>query len=102
MYTILGFILGTILGSFAKATADRSLDGKSFWGRSFCPSCKRNLRWYDLFPILSYLIDLLRKDPVGCYHQLKERIKNFRYKIENGQALNKAGITNYTRFLKSV
>ena len=56
MYTILGFILGTILGSFAKATADRSLDGKSFWGRSFCPSCKRNLRWNDLFPILSYLI----------------------------------------------
>ena len=56
----------------------------------------------EVYADLSYLIDLLRKDPVGCYHQLKERIKNFRYKIENGQALNKAGITNYTRFLERI
>lgn len=44
------------MGSFAKALADRSLNGKSFGGRSYCPSCKRILQWYDLIPILSYIL----------------------------------------------
>lgn len=50
-----GFILGTVLGSFIKALADRSLDNKSFWGRSYCLSCKKKLQWYDLLPIFSYI-----------------------------------------------
>ncbi len=25
-------------------------------GRSYCPNCRGQLRWYDLFPILSYLL----------------------------------------------
>jgi len=52
---VIGFFIGTILGSFVLALADRSLTKKSFGGRSYCPSCKHSLRWYDLFPILSYL-----------------------------------------------
>ena len=52
---VLGFLLGTILGSFAKALADRSLVERSFWGRSYCMNCKHKLSWYDLFPIISYL-----------------------------------------------
>ncbi|MDO8573975.1 MAG: prepilin peptidase [Candidatus Daviesbacteria bacterium] len=50
-----GFLIGIVLGSFAKALADRSLVGKSFWGRSYCSQCKKTLRWYDLFPILSFV-----------------------------------------------
>lgn len=57
---IISFILGAILGSFVKALADRSLKDKSFWGRSYCPKCQKTLRWYDLFPILSYLSTLGR------------------------------------------
>ncbi len=53
---VIGFILGAILGSFVKALADRSLADKSFRGRSYCPECKHTLRWYDLLPIISYLI----------------------------------------------
>lgn len=52
---ILGFILGLVLGSFTKVLADRSLAEQSFKGRSYCPNCHKTLRWYDLFPILSYL-----------------------------------------------
>lgn len=55
MFIILGSILGLVLGSFVKALADRSLKGKSFWGRSYCPKCKKTLRYYDLFPILSFI-----------------------------------------------
>lgn len=43
-----------VLGSFAKALADRSLTKRSFWGRSYCLKCKHKLAWYDLFPVLSY------------------------------------------------
>lgn len=53
---VIGFILGTILGSFVKALADRSLAGKTFRGRSYCASCKHTLQWYDLLPVFSYLM----------------------------------------------
>lgn len=54
-YTVFGFFLGTILGSFVKVLADRSLTKKSFLGRSYCPKCKSKLHWYDLLPIISYI-----------------------------------------------
>lgn len=44
------------MGSFIGAAAERSLESITFWGRSYCPHCKHSLRWYDLFPILSYLL----------------------------------------------
>ncbi len=54
LLTGLGFILGTVLGSFIKVWADRSLVGKKFGGRSYCEHCKKQIRWYDLFPVVSY------------------------------------------------
>lgn len=51
-----GFLIGAVLGSFIKALADRSLVKESFWGRSYCPVCKAKLGWYDLFPVLSFLL----------------------------------------------
>ncbi len=51
----LGFCIGAILGSFSKAVSERLIIGGSLRGRSYCLSCKKTLRWYDLFPILSYL-----------------------------------------------
>ncbi len=51
-----GFILGATLGSFIKALADRSLTNKTFFGRSSCPKCKHLLNWFDLIPILSYIL----------------------------------------------
>jgi leader peptidase (prepilin peptidase)/N-methyltransferase len=55
MVLVFGFVLGSILGSFASAIADRSTKKASFWKRSYCVSCKHTLHWYDLFPILTYL-----------------------------------------------
>lgn len=50
-----GFITGGILGSFVKATADRIAGQNKLRGRSYCISCKRQLNWYDLFPVFSFL-----------------------------------------------
>ncbi len=55
MIWVSGFILGLCLGSLTKLMADRSLTKQSFWGRSYCVGCKKQLKWYDLFPLFSYL-----------------------------------------------
>lgn len=55
IFIILGSVLGLVLGSLSLAVASRSLRQETFWGRSYCPHCRGNLRWYDLFPILSFL-----------------------------------------------
>ncbi len=53
---LLGFLFGTILGSFSYALADRSLSNKRFTGRSCCNFCREKLAWYDLVPVISYLM----------------------------------------------
>lgn len=70
----IGFILGLVLGSWVLCMADRSISGGKLSGRSYCPHCKKQLRWYDLFPVLSYLSTL------GNCRYCKQRI-GFRYPL---------------------
>lgn len=56
MWGFFGFVIGAVLGSFVKALADRSLNDRSFRGRSYCPHCKHILQWYDLLPIFSFIL----------------------------------------------
>lgn len=51
-----GLLIGAFLGSLVKCLADRSLTQESFLGRSYCPDCKTVLKWYDLLPVVSYLL----------------------------------------------
>lgn len=78
---VFGFILGLILGSFSKATAERVLHRKSLRGRSYCPGCKKELRWYDLFPVFSYFILRGRcrfcKNPIPKEDLLTEIVTGF-------------------------
>lgn len=51
------FLLGTIIGSFLNVVIFRFNSGKTIVkGRSICMTCNRDLRWYELIPILSFLI----------------------------------------------
>lgn len=50
------FILGAAMGSFFNVVVDRLIHGKGLGGRSHCDHCKKTLRWYELFPIVSYII----------------------------------------------
>lgn len=56
MNAALGFFVGLVLGSFVEAAAKRVLKKESLKGRSYCPSCKHKLGWYDLFPVLSFIL----------------------------------------------
>jgi len=50
------FILGCIWGSFSNACIYRLPNDQSvIKGRSFCPSCKNQIKWYDNIPFLSFI-----------------------------------------------
>ncbi len=50
------FVFGSVIGSFLAVVAYRLPLGISFvQGRSFCPACGKQLRAWDLAPIISYL-----------------------------------------------
>lgn len=55
---ILGFIVGSVIGSFINAAAMRTVAEKKWWGkeRSVCDKCGRQLTTLDLIPIISYLL----------------------------------------------
>ena len=52
-----GFILGLIVGSFVNVVICRLPRSQSVVkGRSKCPDCGKRLAWYDLIPIVSFLV----------------------------------------------
>ncbi|MBI2028739.1 MAG: prepilin peptidase [Candidatus Levybacteria bacterium] len=51
------FLVGTAIGSFLNVLVDRLPRGEGvFGGRSHCDKCKKDLAWYDLIPLFSFLI----------------------------------------------
>ncbi len=68
---ILIFIFGTIIGSFLNVVLYRMHTGKSLNGRSHCMSCRKELEWYELFPVFSYLSQ--RGKCRGCLSYIPSR-----------------------------
>ena len=57
LYLIVFFIFGSIMGSFYHALATRLSNGLSIVKpASYCDKCKHTLKWYELIPIISYII----------------------------------------------
>jgi len=51
------FLFGLCVGSFINVViAWLEKKRKNIFGRSFCDACKKKLKWYDLIPVLSFLI----------------------------------------------
>lgn len=67
MTTILAFIffvLGLVIGSFLNVVIFRLNTQKTFGGRSQCLACQKQLSWYELFPLFSFLF--LKGRCKGC------------------------------------
>ena len=69
MFYLAVFILGSIWGSFCNVCIYRIPNNENvFKGRSFSPSCKNQINWYDNIPFLSFIF-------------LKGKCRNCEYKI---------------------
>lgn len=53
---LLAFLAGTLIGSFINSLIFRIANNLPLSGRSFCPKCKGTIAWYDLIPIISFLV----------------------------------------------
>lgn len=49
---------------------------------------------------LTELLNLLKKDPFGCYFELKRRVQGFREQLDSGRAINKSSVISYLRILE--
>ncbi|MFH2116931.1 MAG: prepilin peptidase [Bacillota bacterium] len=76
VYSILIFILGSLLASFFQLVALRVPNKESISGRSFCLQCHQQLRWIDILPIFGYLVNLGQchncKQPIPISHLIIE------------------------------
>lgn len=51
------FIIGAVMGSFLNCVAFRLSNNESIlWPASHCHNCNHKLKWYELIPIVSYII----------------------------------------------
>ena len=71
------FIFGAVIGSFLNVVIYRLHTGKSINGASHCLSCGRGLRWFELFPLVSYLTLRGRCRTCGSYVPLRYLLVEF-------------------------
>jgi leader peptidase (prepilin peptidase)/N-methyltransferase len=72
-------VLGAIIGSFLNVVILRDKRRETIvTGRSECPQCKHELQWYELIPILSFVLQAGRcrncKKPISWQYPLVEAI----------------------------
>ena len=109
MNYIVLFIFGLAVGSFLNVISlryrpgQKLLDRKIIGGRSHCPNCHKKLNWYELIPVISFLMQKGRCR--HCGHRLSLQypvvellsgfifslvpwhLKNFQFPISNFQFL---------------
>lgn len=57
LFYFIFFSLGSIIGSFLNVVIYRAdLEKSALSGKSYCPFCKKQLKWWELIPILSFFI----------------------------------------------
>jgi leader peptidase (prepilin peptidase)/N-methyltransferase len=57
MIAFIVFVFGVAIGSFLNVLIDRLPNGENIAvGRSHCDYCHKTLRWYELIPVLSWII----------------------------------------------
>ena len=68
MFYVLFFILGSVMGSFFHVVATRMSNDESIIApSSHCHTCDHKLKWYELIPIVSYIIQGGKCRKCGSY-----------------------------------
>lgn len=66
-FTVSAFLFGAIIGSFLNVVIYRFHTGKSLNGHSHCMSCQHRLSWFELLPIVSYVVQRGKCRKCGSY-----------------------------------
>lgn len=86
-FIIVFFILGTILGSFYHVIGYRLPKEESIVNpkNSYCPSCHKKLKWYELIPIISYIIQLGKcrncHEKISIFHPFIELVTGLLFAV---------------------
>lgn len=80
------FVLGTVFGSFFGVVGTRLSEGKSIVKpRSHCDHCGHVLKWYELIPIVSYIIQKGKctncKKSLSIFYPIVEIISGFLFSL---------------------
>jgi len=83
MFLIYLFFFGIAIGSFLNVIIDRISTGGSIRGRSHCDHCHHKLAWFDLIPVISFIL-LKRKcrycsKKISFYYPLVELLTGFSF-----------------------
>ena len=54
--TLFAFLFGLVVGSFLNVVIVRVPAGKGLGGRSQCPHCQKRLKWHELLPLVSFVL----------------------------------------------
>jgi len=66
-FAIIVFMFGLLFGSFYNVVGYRIPNNMSIvWPHSFCPKCKHTLKWYELIPVFSFIIQKGKCRKCGC------------------------------------
>lgn len=78
LFSLYSFLLGICVASFINVVIWRVPQGISIAkGRSFCPHCHHELKWVDLFPVVSYLFLKGRCRYCGAKIPMRDTILEF-------------------------
>ena len=87
MLSLVFFLFGLAIGSFVNVLALRYdgdhflLNTKVIGGRSHCPHCKHQLRWFELVPVVSFFVQGGKcrhcKKTIGLHYPLVELLSGF-------------------------
>lgn len=92
------FIIGLVVGSFLNVVIYRLNTGKSIsTGRSMCMSCAKELHWYELVPVFSFLFQRGKctkcREPISFQYPLVELIMGILFVVIYMKVLFPFGFT---------
>ena len=56
----------------------------------------------EVYEDIQYLLSLMKQHPIGCYLEIKTRVKELRSQLDDGQVTNRSNLLNYLRLLEKM
>ena len=80
------FILGCIMASFGNVVISRGIKDESIiYPRSYCDNCGKTLKWFNLIPLISYILQFGKcnycKEKISIKYSIFELVNGIIYMI---------------------